>query len=230
MREIFAKSNEIVLGKRGEKNAVCVMFSITDWLRDYGEGDITLIHQRNGDTYPYPCVIEREGDVIRWVITATETAKAGRGKAELQLVQDGTIAKSITYVTRVLHSLAPPSENPPEPGEGWIEKILELINNGGGGCDCEPYELPIASANTLGGVKIGEGLEISGEGVLKAIHTEKKLSSVVVTETAGDVTFTSTFADGTTKVRVITKGADGNPNGMTDDGREIAVSWTEVDA
>lgn len=41
----------------------------------------------------------------------------------------------------------------------WYEKTA----TGGGG-----YELPIASASTLGGVKVGEGLEISEAGVLSA--------------------------------------------------------------
>lgn len=41
----------------------------------------------------------------------------------------------------------------------WYEKTA----TGGGG-----YELPIASSTTLGGVKVGEGLEISESGVLSA--------------------------------------------------------------
>lgn len=41
----------------------------------------------------------------------------------------------------------------------WYEKTA----TGGGG-----YELPIASSTTLGGVKVGEGLEISEAGVLSA--------------------------------------------------------------
>lgn len=44
------------------------------------------------------------------------------------------------------------------------ERVAALEEN-----EPEPYELPVASANTLGGVKIGEGLEINAEtGVLSA--------------------------------------------------------------
>lgn len=42
-------------------------------------------------------------------------------------------------------------------------------NAGGGG---SPYVLPIASANTLGGVKVGDNLSIDENGVLKANSTE----------------------------------------------------------
>lgn len=48
------------------------------------------------------------------------------------------------------------------------------------------YELPVASADTLGGVKIGEGLEIDNEGVLSAggyelpVATEDRLGGVKI--------------------------------------------------
>lgn len=43
-----------------------------------------------------------------------------------------------------------------------LEERVTALEEGGG------YELPIASASTLGGVKIGENLEISESGVLSA--------------------------------------------------------------
>lgn len=49
------------------------------------------------------------------------------------------------------------------PGNPW-PLSSEQMENGGGG---EPYELPIAAADTLGGVKVGSGLTINSEtGVL----------------------------------------------------------------
>lgn len=42
----------------------------------------------------------------------------------------------------------------------------EEIKGGGGG---SPYKLPIASADVLGGIKVGENLEINEDGVLSAI-------------------------------------------------------------
>lgn len=46
--------------------------------------------------------------------------------------------------------------------KGWHVAGTGYDDSGGG------YELPVASANTLGGVKIGENLEINSQGVLSA--------------------------------------------------------------
>ena len=44
--------------------------------------------------------------------------------------------------------------------DGTITTIDDAISQGGGG---EPYTLPTASANTKGGIKIGNGLSMTGE-------------------------------------------------------------------
>ena len=85
MREITARAGrEIHIGKRGENNAVCVVFDISDWQALYGAGNVQLIHQRNGDKIPYPCPVEVSGDAALWVITKTDVANPGVGRAELQ--------------------------------------------------------------------------------------------------------------------------------------------------
>lgn len=63
--------------------------------------------------------------------------------------------------------------------------------------------------------------------VLKA--EVERIASISVTETDAEVSFTTNFKDGTTKVRVITKDADGNPSSMTDGNVTIPVAWTEVE-
>ena len=55
-------------------------------------------------------------------------------------------------------------------GEEWVVggKLTILPGatiSGLDGCDCQPYELPTAGAETLGGVKVGAGLSID-DGVL----------------------------------------------------------------
>lgn len=52
-------------------------------------------------------------------------------------------------------------------GESWI-----TVSGGGSG---EAYKLPVASAQTLGGIRIGEGLAIDGDGLLS-------VTSVTVTD------------------------------------------------
>lgn len=45
-------------------------------------------------------------------------------------------------------------------------KANDLVGGGGGGGD---YTLPVASSSVLGGVKVGDGLEIAGDGTLSAL-------------------------------------------------------------
>lgn len=49
--------------------------------------------------------------------------------------------------------------------KGMRPNLYELMQGGGGGGS---YVLPVASADTLGGVKIGDGIEIDAEGTISA--------------------------------------------------------------
>ena len=52
--------------------------------------------------------------------------------------------------------------------KGWSVAGTGEVNGAGGGGGGGGYTLPIASADTLGGVKVGEGLSINASGVLSA--------------------------------------------------------------
>lgn len=127
MREITARFGQVIeLGKRGENLAACVVFDISDWKETYGEGTVQLIHQRNGDKHPYPCVVEADGDTVRWAVCAADTAVAGGGYAELQYWVDETIVKSATFATSVVKAMSAAGEIPPAPVKSWLDKLLKL--------------------------------------------------------------------------------------------------------
>ena len=50
---------------------------------------------------------------------------------------------------------------PEEPGSRIEQYLLYMIEHGGGG-----YELPPATVETLGGIKVGTGLSITEDGML----------------------------------------------------------------
>ena len=52
--------------------------------------------------------------------------------------------------------------------KGWSVAGTGEVNGSGGGGGGGGYTLPIASADTLGGVKVGDGLSINASGVLSA--------------------------------------------------------------
>lgn len=127
MREIVARAGQAIeLGKRGENFAACVVFDISAWQKTYGEGKAQLIHQRNGDKHPYPCVVEADGNLVRWPICGADTAVAGRGYAELQYWVDETIVKSVTYTTSVEKAMGAAGESFPAPIKSWLEKLLRI--------------------------------------------------------------------------------------------------------
>jgi len=127
MREILARDGqELELGRRGENKAVCICFDISAWVKTYGNGQITLIHQRNGDKIPYPVDTKMELSRVLWEVSNADTEKAGKGRAELQYWVGETLAKSAIYSTRVAQAMGTASEEAPEPANAWLETLTQL--------------------------------------------------------------------------------------------------------
>ena len=128
MKQIYANNFSIlVLGRRGENLARQVTFDVQEWESLYGSGSVELIYQRPGDELPYPIAIEREGTLVKWTITATDTdIPGGYGKCELWYYVGKTLAKSRIWRTWVESAMdRPPEETPPEPEQGWVNQVLQ---------------------------------------------------------------------------------------------------------
>lgn len=127
MNEILVKSGvEIDLGKRGEHLARCIVFDISGWQKTYGDGSVHLLHQRNGDKAPYPCVVETDGPCVRWLLSETDVDVAGRGRAELQYFVGDARVKSETWNTRTNRSMNNEGPIPEEPADNWLNTMLQL--------------------------------------------------------------------------------------------------------
>ena len=113
------------LGKQGENLAKQIQFDLSRWISSFGPGTVQLLHQRNGDEAPYPVAVEQEGDCAVWTVTNADTAAAGTGRAELQYYVGDALAKSETWMTKVLAALGPAGEMPPEAQQGWVDQVLQ---------------------------------------------------------------------------------------------------------
>ena len=113
------------LGKQGENLARKIQFDISRWIGSFGPGTVQLLHQRIGDETPYPVAVEQEGNLAVWTVTSADTAAAGTGRAELQYYVGDALAKSETWMTKVLAALGPASETPPEAQQGWVDQVLQ---------------------------------------------------------------------------------------------------------
>ena len=111
----------IDLGREGENLARQVVFPLEDLAA--GKGHALLLHQRAGDSSPYPVNIRQEGNSLIWVVTNADTGAAGLGSAEVRwLGDDGQVIKSRIYHTVTQKALSDP-ESPPEAYEGYVEAV-----------------------------------------------------------------------------------------------------------
>ena len=132
MKKIYANNlTTLSLGRQGENLARQVVFDIRDLESLYGSGTVEVIYQRPGDAQPYPLAVQRDGTLVTWDVTATDTemsaatANERYGKCELRYYAGETLAKSQIWRTWVESAMDTPSETtPPEPEQGWVDQVL----------------------------------------------------------------------------------------------------------
>lgn len=107
----------------GENEATAVVFDVAEWLAMYGDGTFTLLAQRNADATPYPCAVERDGNLLTWYVKDADVSIVGYGKCELIYTVGDTVAKSEIYTTVVGSALTGGGEVP-EPYEDWVQRVV----------------------------------------------------------------------------------------------------------
>lgn len=89
-----------------------------------GDSAVQLVHQRADDQKPYLVPITEDGDKVYWIVNRLDTAYPGRGQAELQwLGENGAVAKSVTYQTNTIRSMAEPGAVPDEPLKPYTQAV-----------------------------------------------------------------------------------------------------------
>ena len=116
---------EGVIGHVRENEVTQIVFDLSTWISEYGLGTVALSVMRQGDLVPYPVSIAIVGGKATWTVSATDTAKCGRIKAQLTYYVGTKRKKSNIYVLRVRESLAENGQAP-EPYESWLEVLQEL--------------------------------------------------------------------------------------------------------
>ena len=125
MFENTAICGTIQLGKRGENKARRIRFDEPSrWEEIFGAGTYELIHQRSGDTAPYPVALQYEAGAVYWVVSASDTAIEGEGKCELRYIVNDTVVKSQTWKTVVSEGLGEASAEAPAPYTDWVDEVL----------------------------------------------------------------------------------------------------------
>lgn len=128
MYRIYAGSvsKKLALGHKGENEARCVVFDLTDLRTVFGDGTWEIVCQRKGDDVPYLVTNTRElDDNAIWTLTDVDTDKVGEGRCELRYKVNDVLVKTDVYATLILPSLGDTGEAP-SPSEDLINKMIEI--------------------------------------------------------------------------------------------------------
>ncbi|MBQ0097917.1 MAG: hypothetical protein KBS62_03150 [Oscillospiraceae bacterium] len=121
--------NTVALGIQGENKATVVKFDVTDWIEEFPYANFNILVKRPNETVPYIANTILHDKSLIWVITQSDTAIKGLGKAELRAIQGDVVKKSITFATQIIPSLeGTPTPTPPEPAQSWVNEVLEKGN------------------------------------------------------------------------------------------------------
>lgn len=130
--KISPSCREITLGRQGENAATVVEFDVSILRQTYGDGTPYLFHRRSCDAAAYPVAITTDGDTVRWVVTAGDTAhrtSATHGQAEMHWIVDETLAKSVIWRTYVAGALETGGDTPPDAVTPWYNQLLDAIED-----------------------------------------------------------------------------------------------------
>lgn len=111
------------LGVQKENIVEKIVFDISPWIEEYGDGVAYIYARRNGDSEPYPVTLDMEDGKATWTLSSTDTYVKGKGKAQLVYTVDSAIKKSRVYPTFVHNSLGAASLTPPDPYDTWLDTL-----------------------------------------------------------------------------------------------------------
>lgn len=116
---------EGVIGHVRENEVTQIVFDLSAWIAEYGLGTVALSVMRQGDLVPYPVPIAIVGGKATWTVSAIDTAKHGRIKAQLSYMVGTKVKKTNVYTLSTKESL-PVDGDAPEAYETWFE-ILQTM-------------------------------------------------------------------------------------------------------
>lgn len=193
-----------MIGRVDENNTRTIAFDCTQVLQQYPDAMIVCAYQRACDLKPYALSMSRTGDVFTATLGAGDLCVPGRVRMELRVLRGEDVLKSAIYMGRIAVSLRGEDDAPGTPTADVLNRLSQTLDDAIAATEeakaiadraeqaAKKAEdaadaagsivagtLPIATAERLGGVKIGENLSITEDGTLSAQGGEITFESVV---------------------------------------------------
>lgn len=111
------------VGYQGENEVTDVLFDISSWITEFGEGVAQLRVKRPGNSEDESYVLSliiTDGKAV-WTVSETDTFNKGNGKVQLSYIVGNIMKKAVVYPYKVGKSIVG-ADNPVDPFYSWIER------------------------------------------------------------------------------------------------------------
>ena len=111
------------VGYQGENEVTDVLFDISSWIAEFGEGVAQLRVKRpgNSEEESYVLSLTITDGIALWTVSETDTFNKGNGKVQLSYLVGNIVKKAVVYPYKVGKSIVG-ADNPVDPFDSWIER------------------------------------------------------------------------------------------------------------
>ena len=124
--DVTEKMASLLLGRKGENNAVQYRFPVEEYLEEYPGATIGMYYRLPHHSDSYPVVIGQPADgYVAWTVGSTELQKDGDAECELVVTKDGAVKLSKKWKCKILDSLDGGGDAP-DPWESWMTEFTAI--------------------------------------------------------------------------------------------------------
>ena len=188
MKEIVVQKQNFTLGVCEEYNVRRILFDISGYRRDFGEGVPVLLVTRPGESQSYPLNLEVEGDYAVWIPQQRDMDIPGTVTIVLQWYVEGGLAISLEYYGRILGSKSSTC-GVPVAEERWYREVLQAGVNAVS--NAKAAEAAVEQIETVAEsvAKSTENAVSAAERAIAAADHVEKLAAETLTKGYADETF-----------------------------------------